>query len=239
MRHTLLFVSVLAASGCFNDEEPAGGSEDSTGTTGADSMTPSSSPTATSAASNATVSTTRNDTDPSDTTDASESSNESASTGIDSTGANMDSSSSGDGATTKPDTEETGPMTDGDYRAVAIPGGLDRIRVMKRSDSAGTCTFVTLVTPSNGAPFDVTVTNPWVIESIAINDVPESCASDNPFESGGEYAVAATGTIDHADAMGAFPCTVDIAIDIDFDPMLLPVPESDVMNAMDIAVSGC
>jgi hypothetical protein len=222
MRRMIFLASMACA--CASDDgasaETDGGTTDASSSPSTSSTTgPSSSTDATASGSGSTSSGNAS------SEDSSTSSNDTTTTGNTSSSGSSGSSSS-DGSGTA-----TGPNGDGIYAAIAIPGGLDRIRVTKRNDDDGTCTWAVLVTPSNGGVFAVTVTDPWTVESMGTNNDPDSCDDNPPVAT--EDATSATGTIDLDGVMTVFPCTVDIDVTIDF-------PSDEVaMIADDIPVTGC
>lgn len=146
-----------------------------------------------------------------------------------------ESSSSSDGSSSS-DTGDDGAI----YRAVALIGGLNRVRIFKRNDADDLCTFVSLVDPSFGAFGSIDVTQPWGVEYAGITDSAAACDSDNPLMFGSDEATDGDGAIDLADVgMGGVPCTVDIDVSLDFDGAVLQVPDSDTMTATDLPVQGC
>jgi hypothetical protein len=127
------------------------------------------------------------------------------------------------------------------YRAVALIGGLNRVRVMKRNDDDDTCTYVSLVEPAFKGTFgDVDVTDPWGVEYAGITDSAAACDSDNPVMFGGSAATDGQGTVGLENVgMAAIPCVVDIDVTFTFDDAIPALPEMDDMNATDIPVQGC
>ncbi|MCA9708368.1 MAG: hypothetical protein KDK70_21140 [Myxococcales bacterium] len=151
-----------------------------------------------------------------------------------------DTSGSGEGSTTE------GSSTTGDenvvYAAVALPGGLDRIRITKANLGADRCTWLVLVAPPIGSPYP-SVVGPagWSVESIQINDVAVACDSDDPAMFGSEPALDGMGTIGFGmlGGTGIYPCTVDVDAVFDFQGVLPGIPPMDDMVAADVPVTGC
>lgn len=128
------------------------------------------------------------------------------------------------------------------YTALAVPGGLDRIRINKADLDNDRCTWVILVAPAIPGTFPgMTIPAGWSVESVSINDVAIACDSDNPGMFGGEAALDANGTIGFGmlGGTGIYPCTVDIDATFDFAGMLPGIPPTDDMIAVDVPVAGC
>lgn len=179
------------------------------------------------------------------TTTSTSSPEETSSTGG-SEGSSSESSETGPGE----GSSSTGPMvgtSTGDpgnvvYSAVALPGGLDRIRIHKADLDADRCTWVVLVAPPIAGPYPgMMVPAGWSVESISINDVAAACDADNPFMFGSEPALDANGTIGFGmlGGTGIYPCTVDIDAVFDFQGILPMIPPMDAMTAAAIPVTGC
>lgn len=171
-----------------------------------------------------------------------------ASTGGDSTGAgdHTTSGTSGGntdatlatGASTSEGSETTGTPDDADYRAVAIVGGLDRIRIFKHDLVADHCTWITLVAPSLPSRFDVTTPEGWSVESIAISDMGDACDSDTPDMFGAETATSAMGAIEFGNPGVVYPCLVSPDVEAAFAGVLPGIPPTDDVVASDIPVEG-
>jgi hypothetical protein len=134
----------------------------------------------------------------------------------------------------------TGTTDDAEYRAVAIPGGLDRIRISKRHTSEDLCAWIVLVFPA-GAPgaFDVATPEDWAVEGVAISDSARACDSDNPDMFGAEAATDASGAIEFGEPGVVYPCLVTVDVEAAFAGMLPGVPPTDTFAATDIPVEGC
>lgn len=169
----------------------------------------------------------------------------------DSSGTGEASTSTGGTSTTDPGdstgaTEESTGTTGGQgnvvYSAIAIPGGLDRIRINKANLDDDRCTWVVLVAPDIPSTYPgLTVPAGWSVESVSINDVAVACDSDNPAMFGFEAALDANGSIEFGmlGGGGLYPCMVDIDATFDFQGMLPGIPPTDAMLAIDIPVTGC
>ncbi len=167
-----------------------------------------------------------------------------ADTGPQSTGtsaADSDGSDSG-GSSGSSGGSSTGSDDNAVYTAVAIPGGLDRIRVHKANLDDDLCTWMVLVAPAMPAMFPA-VTTPmgWSVESAAINDSADSCEAQTPAMFGADAATDAEGAVAFGrnGAGGVYPCTLDVDVTLQFAPMLPGVPSSATMSAIEIDVSGC
>lgn len=109
----------------------------------------------------------------------------------------------------------TGACAEADYRGALIIGGIDRVRIFRRDDAAGTCTWLTLAAvPGGESPYDVDAPTPWVLESAAWNDAPESCETNFPAEAGEVLIPDAWGTIDLHPPAPALPCLADIDVQL-------------------------
>lgn len=145
------------------------------------------------------------------------------------------------GATDSTSSTSTGASSNVSVRAIALPGGLDRVRLFAADPDAGVCLFVTLVQPAVAGQLPDVATPPeWALESAVINDVPAACELDNAIMFGGDPAVAGTGTIAFgAFGGGVFPCSLDIDATFDFEPTLPGVPVSYTLQVDDVPVDGC
>lgn len=160
------------------------------------------------------------------------------------TGTGSTGEPTGTGSTGEP--TGTGTSTGGQgnvvYSAIAIPGGLDRIRINKADLDNDRCTWVILVAPAlPGSYPGLAVPAGWSVESVSINDVAVACNSDNPAMFGSEPALDANGTITFGmlGGGGIYPCMVDIDALFDFQGVLPMIPPMDDMLAVDIPVMGC
>ncbi len=158
------------------------------------------------------------------------------------------SSSSEDGSTSSGSagSSSSGSTTDGqanvEYSAIALPGGLDRIRIHKANLDADTCTWLVLVAPAMpGSDPGLEVPAGWSVETVAINDVAAACASGNPAMFGAEAALEAVGSVEFGKLGGTdiYPCTVDIDATFDFQGLTPGIPPTDTMSSSEIAVTGC
>lgn len=156
-----------------------------------------------------------------------------------STGRGTGGSSDGTGA---PPATTTGGPGNVVYSAIAVPGGLDRIRINKADLDNDRCTWVILVAPPTADMYPgMTIPAGWSVESIAINDVAVSCDAGNPAMFGSESALDANGSITFGmlGGGGLYPCMVDIDALFDFQGILPGIPPMDDMLAVDIPVMGC
>ncbi len=226
---SLLALLVLSVA-CGDDSVPTA---DGSGTTGPND--PSSSTTSSSGVADTTT------TPPSDTSGPSSSGpGDSGSTNATSTtssdsGASSDSTGPMQGTTT----DDPGNVV---YSALALPGGLDRIRIHKADLDEDRCTWVVLVAPELPNMFpNVTVPAGWSVESVTINDVAAACSADSPSMFGGEGAVGGNGTVTFGmvGGSGFYPCTIDIDAVFDFAGMLPGIPMMDAMVAAAVPVAGC
>jgi hypothetical protein len=144
-------------------------------------------------------------------------------------------------SSTSADTSETGAgaCAEDGYRGALIIGGIDRVRIFRRDDAAKTCTWLTLAAlPGGESPYDVDATTPWVLESAAWNDAPESCETNFPAESGEVLVPDAWGTIDLQPPAPALPCLADVDVQL----QLLENPDPPVFIELChtmITLDGC
>jgi hypothetical protein len=156
------------------------------------------------------------------------------------------------GTTDPGGTSTTGDTTQGDagsgstgaagdvlYRAEALPGGLDRIRVFKEDLDADRCTWMVLVMPGGVSPYAVMAPAGWAVESISASDAGAACNSDSPAMFGSEPAVAATGTVTFGLAGAVYPCEIDVDVTADFAGVLPGIPPQDTLQSTSLPVSGC
>ena len=177
-------------------------------------------------------------------------------TGMDSTGTESEASGSSGAAAdsddTTADTAADGETTDGTtdtgstgaqgtalYTAIALPGGLDRIRIFKHDLEADRCTWLVLVAPSLPDQFAVTTPDGWSVESISISDVGAACNADDPGMFGAEAASSASGEITFGMLGAVYPCQIGIDVTADFAGMLPGIPGQDALLAADVPVAGC
>ena len=152
-----------------------------------------------------------------------------------------ESTGSTDGESTGSTDGTTGAAANIDYTAIAIPGGLDRVRINKTNLDEDRCTWMVLVSPAIPGQYPgVAVPAGWSVESISISDVAAACSSDNPAMFGSEPALDANGTVTYGalGGMGLYPCTVDVDLTADFQGLLPGVPPMDDMVATSIPVLG-
>ncbi len=137
------------------------------------------------------------------------------------------------------DGSSTGASGEAEYRAVAVIGALDRIRITKHDLASDRCSWITLVAPSSPGQYDVDTPRGWSVEQIAITDDGDACESDSPgmFES--EPATSATGAIEFGEPGIVYPCLVSPAVDAAFAGRLPGIPPMDAFAATDIPVEGC
>lgn len=147
------------------------------------------------------------------------------------------SSSAGDGSGST-DTS-TGGEGNVEYSAVAIVGGLDRLRVFERDLDADRCTWITLVAPQVDGQYEIVTPAGWAVENVMISDMGDACGADTPDMFGAESATAATGTVTFANMGAVFPCLVTVDVEAMFAGMLPNIPPVDVLAATDIPVDGC
>lgn len=151
-------------------------------------------------------------------------------------------SSSEGGLDTSTGSTTTGGRSNEVYSAIALPGGLDRIRIHKANLDDDTCTWVVLVAPAIPGMYPaLVVTEGWAVESVAINDAAKSCDTDTPAMFGAEAALDATGTVEFGalGGTGIYPCAIDIEAMLDFQGLLPSIPTTDIMSATKIPVTGC
>jgi hypothetical protein len=124
------------------------------------------------------------------------------------------------------------------YSAIAVPGGLDRIRIFKSNFDDDLCTRLTLVWPSEGgAPWQVDTPPMWGVEGADLTEGAAGC--EGPMPGFGEPATGATGSVTFGMMGQVFPCEIDVDVTLDFAGAMAPLPMSDTMAAMGIAVEGC
>jgi hypothetical protein len=230
---SLLSLALLTAA-CGDDGSPGDGTEASTSAASTSSSTTASTPDpSTGTASTGTP----------EPTSSSSSSTEGADTSTGSTeGSTGTSTDTSTGSTEGSTGTSTGGQGNVVYSAVAVPGGLDRIRINKANLDDDRCTWVILVAPSIPGMYPgMTIPAGWSVESISINDVAAACGSDNPAMFGSEPATDANGTIGFGmlGGTGIYPCTVDIDATFDFAGILPGIPPTDDMIATDVPVTGC
>jgi len=158
-----------------------------------------------------------------------------------STGGSTGSTDGESSGSTDGTTGTTGATANIDYTAIAIPGGLDRVRINKANLDEDRCTWVVLVSPPIPGQYPgVTLPAAWSVESISINDVADACSSGNPAMFGSEAALDADGTLTFGDLgeVGIYPCTVDVDLTMDFQGILPGIPPMDDMVATSIPVLG-
>jgi hypothetical protein len=158
----------------------------------------------------------------------------------DSTSADDDSSGADttNAASTGDDTS-TGASGEAEYRALALVGALDRVRIFKHDLASDRCTTLTVVLPGSPGPYDVDTPRGWSVEHVAISDVPDACVSADPTVFDGEPATAATGAIEFGDVGVVYPCLVSLDVDAAFAGRLPGIPPMDSLSATDIPVEGC
>jgi hypothetical protein len=179
------------------------------------------------------------DADPSSGAGSTVSVDDTTSAGDTSAAASSGSSSAGDsGSDSSADTGTTGPLSELEYQAVAIPGGLDRVRVFGHHPTEDWCVWITAVTPSQVSAFPIETTKNWAVESIRISDVGEACGAQSPDMFGAENATAASGTLELYDGV-PFPCLVDVDVTTEFEGLLPGIPGTVEMLAVAIPVTGC
>ena len=137
------------------------------------------------------------------------------------------------------DSETSGAQGNVVYSAVALPGGLDRIRIFKRDLDNDRCTWVVLVSPAIAGMYPVMTPGNWSVESISISDVGMACDSDNPAMFGSEPATAAVGDVMFGMMGAVYPCEVDIDVTADFAGILPGIPAQDTLTAAAVPVTGC
>jgi hypothetical protein len=137
----------------------------------------------------------------------------------------IDAAGGPDGALTADGAPDDGAM----YTAVAMPGGLDRVRITRVSTADQTCMMMTLVSPMTVDGFDIDIPDPWRIESIA-RWAQTTCTGDM-----NAFADTATGTITFGglDALSIYPCLLSFDVDINF-----PAAPTSVWNVQDVPVAG-
>ena len=124
------------------------------------------------------------------------------------------------------------------YRGVFIPGGLDRIRLYRRSDEENTCYWMTLVSPLEMATYEAEVTAPWVLQEVFWNMSAPSCDELDPAGAGANMVPDATGTITLEAGPSGAPCTA--ALDLDLQLLQNPDPPVFVPLCQEsIALEGC
>ena len=128
---------------------------------------------------------------------------------------------------------------DDEYSAQALPGGLDRLRILKRDLVADRCMWIVLVAPKLMSIFRIDTPKGWSVESVRITDGGPACDFDTPEMGGFEDATAASGTITFRMPGAVYPCTVDIDASADFAGTLPGIPPTDTMTATGIPVAGC
>jgi len=162
------------------------------------------------------------------------------STGSEDTGDTSDSGDT-DGSGDSDGSESTGSPGNVVYTAIALPGGLDRIRIHKADLDNDRCTWAVLVSPAKFSRFPITTPAGWAIESASINDVAAACDADTPGMFGAEAATMGVGSVAFGPlgVSGIYPCTVDVDVDLTFAGVLPGIPPNDVMDATNIAVTGC
>lgn len=163
--------------------------------------------------------------------------------------ASSDGSSSGDGEATAADASSgsagessgTGAGANVVYSAQALIGALDRILVFREDLDEDRCSWIILVSPDVGVPYDVTTPKNWAVQSIEASDVGDACGSQSPGMFGSEAATAAEGTIELGAPGGAgvYPCDVSVDVTAMFAGALPDVPPSEVFDAVAIPVTGC
>lgn len=133
----------------------------------------------------------------------------------------------------------TGSTTGGSpisYSAVAIIGGLDRVRIAKADHDADLCTLLSLVSPASMGPLTITTPEGWSVEFASISAGAAACGGQEPPQ--GVIATAGTGTVGFGELGVAFPCSIDVDVQLEF-PADMQVPTDDAMSAVAIAVDGC
>ena len=137
------------------------------------------------------------------------------------------------------DDTSTGASGEAEYRAVALVGALDRVRIFKHDLASDRCTTLTIVFPGSPGQYEVDTPRGWSVEHVAISDVPDACVSGDPTVFDGEAATAATGTIEFGDVGVVYPCLVSLDVDAAFAGRLPGIPPMDSLSATDIPVEGC
>jgi len=227
-----LLCSLLVAA-CADDSSPTASGEASSGTTAATSSEggTSSGPAGSDTTTAAQTSTTQG---PDGTSSTGSTSSDDGSSSESGASSSSDGSSSSSGTTTG----EQGNVV---YTAVAIPGGLDRIRIHKANLDTDTCTWMVLVAPSAVSAYPAVATpEGWSLEEVGINDVAATCSVNNPAMFGAEAAIDAEGTVEFGElgGSGLYPCSLDVDTSLEFQG-LLQVPQMDTMVATDLAVTDC
>lgn len=124
------------------------------------------------------------------------------------------------------------------YRGVYMPGGLDRIRLYRRSDEENTCYWMTLVAPFEQVVYEAEVTPPWVLQEIFWNMSAESCDELDPSGAEANFVPDATGTIVVTDGPAGAPCSV--SLDLQLQLLANPDPPVFVPMCQDvIRLEGC
>jgi hypothetical protein len=143
------------------------------------------------------------------------------------------------GADSDSGSDDTGSPDGAVYSAVALPGGLDRIRVFRRDDTADQCMWMMLVAPGIAGMYPVDTPDGWAVESISISDSAAACESVDPGMFGAEAATAAAGTVGFAMVGMVYPCGIDVDVTADFAGLLPGIPAQVTMLASGIPVTGC
>jgi hypothetical protein len=112
------------------------------------------------------------------------------------------------------------PGDNGRYGAAVIIGGLDRIRVTRADDAAGTCDQLILVSPSGGGGTGLTgihVPMGWSLESATRSGRIADCDAMATVGGAGERATSGVGeiTATMSSATG-FPCRLELNVDLAF-----------------------
>lgn len=128
---------------------------------------------------------------------------------------------------------DTGAPDGPTYRAELVPGTPAELRIMKREDDIGRCTWLILTDQSLGL---LAISSPpgWNARAAYTNDTPSSC-DVNPGSSGSRQASGGSGRVTAVAEGTASPCTLEVEATIAFDNEDFLA----MFSVSDLAVAGC
>lgn len=150
---------------------------------------------------------------------------------IDGSAAAIDASATADSApaTDGAPIADARPTDTSTYTAVAMPGGLDRVRITRVNSADQTCMTMTLVSPMMFDDFDIDIPDLWRIESVARWDQATCTGDMDELSDGGTGAI----TFGGYDGLGLYPCLLSIDVVLDFAAS----PDS-AWSVQDVPVDG-
>ena len=125
----------------------------------------------------------------------------------------------------------TGP---GNYSAVVVHGGFDRLVIVKADPARNLCFRLTLRAPDTDSALPLRLPDSWQVESAGATEGADDCAAGTLPPPSVSAASGGSGSVSW---IGELPCLVDVDVTLLFDTPGLPREE--ILRVRALVPTGC